>query len=137
MTSYKPLPSIAPPRPHEGLFEKIMERRAAMTPQEVFEQAVRIGIYTPDGHFTEAYGGGDARLKPSELTELEQRVLTAVLTDVRQHSVPPTAERVAQLVDTARPSQVLAALVRKGYLEQPYAHGPFIPLRNLDGDPVR
>ncbi len=137
MTSSKPLPSIAPPRPHEGLFEKIMARRAALTPQEAFQEAVEIGIYTPDGYFTEAYGGGDARLKPSELTALEQRVLTAVLADVRRYSVPPTAERVAQLVDTARPGQVLAALVKKGYLEQPYAGGPFIPRRDLDGTPLR
>jgi len=135
----KPLPSIAPPRPHEGLFETVMANLRAKTDDEVIQQGVRLGIYTPDGFFTERYGGGDARIShqaESDLTTLERRTLQAVLDDARQFGVPPTLERIAKLVDTARPAQVLASLVRKGYLRQPYKGGAYIPLCGIDGSPV-
>jgi len=109
-----------------------------MTNKEFVEQGVRLGIYTPDGFFTEEYGGGDARLKSGvlALTELERQVLAAILDDRSQFGVPPTAERISHLVETARPSQVLASLIRKGYVRQPYKGGPYVPLRRVDGSAV-
>jgi hypothetical protein len=50
-----------PRRPDADVHERIMARLKAMTPEQVFQAAVRSGIYNPDGTLTERY----ARSRPS------------------------------------------------------------------------
>lgn len=44
-----------PPHANAEVHKRIMAKLAKMTPREVFETAVRAGIYTPDGKLTEHY----------------------------------------------------------------------------------
>lgn len=51
----KPLGFTPPPHANAEVHKRIMAKLAKMIPREVFESAVRAGIYTPDGKLTEHY----------------------------------------------------------------------------------
>jgi hypothetical protein len=44
-----------PPHANAEVHKRIMEKLARMSADEIFETAVRAGIYTPDGRLTEHY----------------------------------------------------------------------------------
>jgi hypothetical protein len=50
-----------PPHANAEVHKRIMARLAKMTPQEVFQTAVRAGIYTSDGKLTEHYADAPDR----------------------------------------------------------------------------
>ncbi len=50
----------------KGKFDYIVERLKAMSPEEVFQLAVKIGLYTPDGQLTEKYKQPEDRQRKDE-----------------------------------------------------------------------
>lgn len=71
------------------------------------------------------------------LSDRQKKVLEAIISDVAASGAPPTQGRIADLTKLPSPHQVLKALTEKGYIKQPYAAGPWVPLLDLDGTPLR
>jgi hypothetical protein len=46
-----------PPHANAEVHERIMRALEAMTPEDIFQHAVSVGIYHPDGTLTNEYGG--------------------------------------------------------------------------------
>ncbi len=71
------------------------------------------------------------------LTPVQQEMLELLIQDTETYKVPPTTERLAKLRGVT-PRSCLTTLVQlraKGYVQQPYEGGPWVPLQASNGDP--
>jgi hypothetical protein len=48
-------PTELPPHVNAEAHKRLMQRLAKMTPDELFQSCVEVGIYTPEGKLTERY----------------------------------------------------------------------------------
>ena len=71
------------------------------------------------------------------LARRQREVLEAIIADIRATGYPPSQGRVAEITGLPSPWIVLDALAKKGYVRQPYPAGAWIPIRDLDGTPLR
>lgn len=70
-----------------------------------------------------------------KLPRVQAEVLTSLIEETSQYA-PPTPGRMSKLLGkNTRP--ILVALMAKGYVTQHYLHGPWIPLRDVDGSALR
>lgn len=70
-------------------------------------------------------------------TKRQREILAKIIEDTRAQGVAPTQNRVAEITGIASPWIFLDALAKKGYVRQPYPAGAWIPIRDLDGAPLR
>ena len=72
-------------------------------------------------------------------TQREYDTLKGILDALAADGVPPTRGRIAQHMgtDTYGIGRPLTGLRAKGYASPAYDGGPWVPLRGLDGLPVR
>jgi len=71
------------------------------------------------------------------LAKRQRDVLEAIIKDTRDQGVAPTQGRITEITGLPSPWIVLDALAKKGYVRQPYPAGAWIPIRDLDGTPLR
>lgn len=57
-------PTTLPPHPNAEAHARVMARLAKSTPEQVFQHAVKVGIYYPDGSLRPEYGGRRKRGEP-------------------------------------------------------------------------
>lgn len=69
------------------------------------------------------------------LTRNQENLLLLVIQECKENG-PPTLARIEEL-DGRRVHATLGTLAAQGYLRQPYPKGPWVPLLDLDGTPLR
>jgi hypothetical protein len=91
-TPFAPKFGHVPPHPNAAAHVRVMARLERMTPQEVFQHAVEVGIYTPRGQLMPSYGGPSRPVY--EVVEQGRFVPSRVFTD--RAPAAAWAERLAQ-----------------------------------------
>jgi DNA-binding IclR family transcriptional regulator len=71
-------------------------------------------------------------------TLMKWRILDAMVDDVLDTGVCPTAGRVCEVAESPRNTvnYYLAQLAKLGYVRQAYPRGPYVPIKDSDGIPV-
>lgn len=72
-------------------------------------------------------------------TRREYEALSAILEEIKSSGCAPTRGRLASLMGspTGSISRILDGLESKGLAKPAYDGGPWMPLRGLDGQPVK
>lgn len=72
-------------------------------------------------------------------TRREYEALRAILDEIKSSGCAPTRGRIAQIMGTPSSSlsRILDGLEAKGLARAAYDAGPWMPLRGLDGQPVK
>ena len=55
----------------------------------------------------------------------------------REHKCGPMQRHVAEAFNTTNAHKSLGILIERGYLTQPYEGGPYLPLKDVDGTPIK
>ena len=71
-----------------------------------------------------------------DLTRIQKQVLEGVISLTVKEGCPPTGTHAAESFGRNIKGTLLS-LTERGYLKQSYARGPYVPVKDVDGKPLR
>lgn len=77
-----------------------------------------------------------APMSEDSLTRIQKEILEEIINLTARDSCPPTGTHAAASIGR-NVKATLVALVEKGYLKQSYSRGPYVPVKDAQGKPLR